>query len=350
MKMIANYFESLQELVEKNNHHKYLLFVAEKTDIDLSILKNTNIEVLGGIFPQIIFSDCVYDYGIIAIQISDKMQSFLIKDINNACLNKNDFKDIKSVITILEGLSKYNEPFIQELFENVDINTNILGAGAGSFEDKSKAFIFDNNGFYKDASILLSLKNSIDMGVKHGWEYLEGPFVVTSSEGNILKTIDHRSALSVYKEVVEKDYGQAITKENFLEISKNYPFGIVKYKSEGVVRDPIGFDGDDLVLVATVSNNSIINILKGRNDSLLDASREAISDALKNSCEFILMFDCITRKSFLEDKFDEELGTIYKETNASTFVGAISIGEVANEGNRYINFLNKTCVIGGICF
>lgn len=350
MKIIANYFETFEELMKKNNYQEYLLFVASKTNIDLELLQNSNMKILGGVFPQIIFKDNVYDYGVVAIEISNKMKSNLIKDITKSSLDKDDFKDVKSVITILEGLSKYNEPFIQELFEKVDIHTNILGAGAGSFEDKSKACIFDNSGFYKDAALLLSLKNSIDLGVKHGWEYLEGPYVVTSVKDNILKTIDHKSAFEVYKEVVEKDSGMKVTKENFLEISKNYPLGIVKYKSEDVVRDPIAFDGDSLILVGKVPNNSVINILKGKNDNLLNASREAMSDALKNSCEFILVFDCITRKSFLEDKFDDELGTIYKETKASTFIGAISIGEVANEGNKYINFLNKTCVIGGICF
>lgn len=350
MEIIANYFETFEELIEKNNHQEYLLFVGSKTNIDVDILKNSNIKVFGGIFPQIIFKDKVYDFGVIAIEINDNMKPHFIKDISKSSLEKNNFKDVKSVITIIEGLSKHNESFIQELFEKVDIHTNILGAGAGSFEYEEKAFIFDNSGFYKDAAIVLSLKNSIDLGVKHGWEYLEGPYVITSSDGNILKTIDHRSAFEVYKEIVEKDYGQAITKESFLEIAKNYPFGIVKYKGEEVVRDPITFDGENLILVGKVSNNSVINILKGKNESLLNASREAISDALKNSCKFILVFDCITRKSFLEDKFDEELGTIYRDTNASTFIGAISIGEVANEGNKYINFLNKTCVIGGICF
>jgi hypothetical protein len=350
MRIIANYFETLAELIEKNNHYEYLLFVASKTNVDLNLLKNSDIKVYGGIFPQIIFEDKVYDYGVIAIEISNNMKPSFIKDISKVSLDKNSFKDIKSVITIVEGLSNYTEPFIQELFENVDIHTNILGAGAGSFEEKTDAFIFDNSGFYKDAAILLSLKNNIDLGVKHGWEYLDGPYVVTSSDGNIVKTIDHRSAFEVYKEIVEKDYQVALTKENFLEVSKNYPFGIVKYKGEEVVRDPIAFDGDNLILVGKVSNNSVLNVLKGRNESLLKASREAISDALKNSCDFILVFDCTTRKSFLEDKFDEELGTIYQQTNASTFIGAISIGEIANEGNRYINFLNKTCVIGGICF
>jgi hypothetical protein len=350
MKIIANYFETFEELIKKNNHQKYLLLVASKTNVDLELVKNSDMKIFGGIFPQIIFKDKVYDYGVIAIEISDNMKLNFIKDISNSSLDKDDFEGIKSVITIIEGLSKYTEPFIQELFEKVDIHTTILGAGAGSFEDKTKAFIFDNKGFYKDAGILISLKNNIDLGVKHGWEYLVGPYIVTSADGNILKTIDHRSAFEVYKEVVENDSGKVITKENFLEISKNYPFGIVKYKCGEVVRDPIAFDGDNLILVGKISNNSIINILKGRNESLLNASKEAIQDALKNSCEFILIFDCITRKSFLEDKFDEELGTIYKDTNASTFVGAISIGEVANEGNRYINFLNKTCVIGGICF
>jgi hypothetical protein len=278
------------------------------------------------------------------------MKSHFIKNISDVTFEKESFENIKSVITILEGLSKHNEPFLQSLFENVDIHTNIIGAGAGFINDKSKAVLFDNNGFYKDSAILVTLTSSMDLSVKHGWEYLEGPYVVTSADGNILSTIDYKSAFDVYQEIIERDCGIILDETNFLELSKNYPIGIIKYKGEQIVRDPIAFEDGKLILVGNISNNSVINILKGRNTSLLNASREAITGALKNSCEFIIMFDCITRKSFLGDSFDEELDTIFNQTNSSNFIGAISIGEVANEGNKYINFLNKTCVIGGICF
>jgi hypothetical protein len=351
MNIVAHYFESLEEFLVKNNNQEYLLLVATKTKIDLDSFRNKKLKVLGAIFPQIIFNNNVYHHGIIAIELNDNMKSCFIKDISKfSSLENESFKDVNSVIAILEGLSKHNEPFLFNLFERVDIHTNIMGAGAGFIEDTSKACLFDNNGFYKDSAILISLKNSIDLSVKHGWDYLEGPHIVTSCDGNILKTIDHRSAFEVYKEVIENDSGIILDESNFSEVSKNYPFGIVKYKGEQIVRDPIAVDGDSLILVGKVSNNSIVNILKGKNESLLRASKEAVCEVLKNDCEFILIFDCITRKSFLGDNFDEELDTIYKQTKAKVFVGAISIGEVANEGNKYINFLNKTCVIGGICF
>jgi len=350
MKIVTFYFKTIKEFIEKNNSLDYILFVASKTKIETQYLSLLSPNSFGAIFPEIIFKNSVYDEGVIAIQINQNMKSYLIKDINNFTLSKEKFKNVKSIITIVEGFSSNNEHFLLKLFESVDIHTNIIGGGAGLVEDKKRAVIFDKNGFYNNSAILTTLKNDIKIGVRHGWKFLEGPFIVTSCEGNILKKIDYRNAFEVYKEIIEADSKVKVNKNNFSEISKNYPFGIVKYQGEQIVRDPISLEDNNLVLVGKISNNSVINILKGKKETLLSASQEAVNVLLKEESDFVIMFDCITRKNFLKKNFQTELDTIFKQTNPSTLIGAITLGEIANEGNRYINFLNKTCVIGGICF
>ncbi len=354
MKLTAHYFESMDAFFDACNQKpkdvEYCLYVASKCVIDHAYLSKQYVKVIGAIFREIIFNNRVYDDGLIAIEVDQNKQLHLICNIKNPSLEIYDFSDVKSIITIFDGMSPYSEKFLQTLFSYTNIDTKIIGGGAGLlYKDESRIF-FDNNQFYRNCALLLTMSFDINLAVQHGWEYLEGPFVVTSSQESLLKGIDYQNAFDIYKRVVEKDAKVQLTQENFLSISKMYPLGIVKYRGEQIVRDPIKFDENGLTLIGNIDNNTVINILRGNKRTLLDATKNASKEVVSDSSECAIIFDCITRKDFLEDEFDKELDIIYKQKESMNVIGAITIGEVANDGKSYINFLNKTCVIGGVCF
>ena len=51
---------------------------------------------------------------------------------------------------------------------------------------------------------------------------------------------------------------------------------------------------------------------------------------------------------FLEDSFQEELQAVTRSISGTniTLFGVLSLGEIANTNRDYIDFYNKTCVIG----
>jgi hypothetical protein len=215
--------------------------------------------------------------------------------------------------------------------------------------------IFTKDKILKDAAIIITLTKKLNLGIQNGWEYLEGPFLTTSSQNNILKTLNFKNASEIYKEVVEKDSGMKFADDNFFDIAKYYPLGIVKYDKEIIVRDPILIDeNNNIVLVGDIPQNSTINILKGKEENLIKSSSIAVKKAM-NNLEYedeynVILFDCISRCISLGDKFVDELVEIKKNINPSkNLFGALTLGEIANNGNEYINFYNKTCVIGVMC-
>lgn len=354
MKVTAQYYKSVDEFIgvcnQEQNRYDYCLLVASKCNVSHKSLSKLSFKILGAIFPEIIFNNRVYDDGLIAIKIDGNKELYLIQDIKNPALESYDFSQTKSIITIFDGMSSYGEKFLQTLFTCTNIDTKILGGGAGVLQPKSSHIIFDNNAFYTNSALLLTMQIDINLAVQHGWEYLEGPFVVTSSQDGILKGIDFQNAFEIYKRVVEKDANIKLTKENFLEIAKMYPLGIVKYRGEQIVRDPVKYNESGLELIGMIENNSVINILKGNKKTLIKATKKASKQVISKFSESVFMFDCLTRKDFLEEEFEKELDIICKQKKSMNVIGAITIGEVANDGQSYINFLNKTCVIGGVCF
>lgn len=350
MNISSKYFENQDTFLEYiiTSSSKYLILSASSTTIELQKFNEQNINIYGAIFSHIIFENKIYDKGLISIEINEEINLDFIENVKNYKFDDNKFIETKSIITIFNGFNNYNQEFFIKLFENIPLDINIMGGGAGIIEDKNKKVFFNNKGFFLNSAILLSIKSKIKLTSRDGWKSLSGPYIVTSSDKNILKTIDYMDAFELYKNEIKKDCNVDITKDNFLEISKNYPIGIVRYSGANIVRDPISFEKGKLILVTEVGVNSIINILKGNKINLINAAKEAAIEVLDENSNLAIVFSCITRKSFLEENFQEELNEIYAQIDSNNMIGALTIGEIANNGNRYINLLNKSCVIGGI--
>lgn len=153
----------------------------------------------------------------------------------------------------------------------------------------------------------------------------------------------------IYREVFEEVSGEKFTKDNFLAMSKGYPFGINKVGSEKIVRYPFS-EGENgaVVIVGTAPQESFVDILTEDNDSLVAAAskafnegKEAFSGSTVNKWTFFI--DCISRVLFLEDEFIRELDAVCEEN--IPLIEALTLGEIANSGDDYLEFYNKTAVI-----
>lgn len=352
------YYSSLDEFLLKNQNSntKKFLLVGEYTNFNIEKLDSYNGEIVGGIVPFIVFNNDFLNKGIISCDLNEEENYLLVEDINCTSIDKEFFSTSNSLLVLVDGLSPFISTFLHTLFENVPENTQIIGGGAGKMTFEREPIIFTKKSMHKDSALLISLKSNLTVAVENGWEYLEGPFLVTNSEKNILKSLNFQNAFDVYKGVVEKDSNKKFNDDNFFEIAKSHPFGIIKYDKNLIVRDPIYLNEENhIVLVGDIPKNSTINILKGSKEDLINSSGKAMKKALcglndENDEHGVILFDCISRAIFLGDDFNQELGEIKKYMNPNkNLFGALTLGEIANNGDEYIIFYNKTCVIGLLC-
>lgn len=200
-----------------------------------------------------------------------------------------------------------------------------------------------------DAFVYAYSKCYSSIGVSHGWRSISEPYQVTKSVGTKILEIDHKPAFDVYKEVVDKHSDVPITAENFFDIAKSFPFGINTITDEKIVRDPIVLEGSSLVCVGTVTQGSYVDILYGKNEYLIKAASQASqisSEGLDFKSDFMIFIDCISRVLFLNESFEDEIRSVYQP--GIPLVGALTFGEIANNGRDYLAFYNKTSVVGYI--
>lgn len=348
------YYKNIDDFlhINKGTNKDFLLFVSQNCKIDISLFKNVSCNIHGAIFPNIIFESKVYKTGLMAFTLEIGSKIIFEKSLKNPLISSDDFINVKSIISIVDGFSEDITPFLENLFEKLEDSTQIIGGGAADMSTQNAPVIFNKKGIYNNAALLICKMSAIGIGVQHGWKTMEGPFVVTSSSKNILQQIDYKNAFDVYKEVVEKDCGKKITQDNFFDISKSYPIGIIKFEGEVIVRDPIKVENNNLIVVGDIPVNSVIYILNGNKKTLIKAASKASKMALKstkNEITNVLIFDCKSREMFLGDDFELEINKISKKLDDNPIYGAITIGEIANSSDTYINFFNKTCVVGLLC-
>ena len=321
-------------------------------------LKEVPVPLFGGIFPEIIHGKEKLERGTIVAGFYRKPNVHIIPELSNEAIEYDEVIDekipeignTKTIFILVDGFSKRISTLIDGLFNIFGLEFNYIGGGAGSLSMKQKPCLFSNEGLIQDSALLAMMNMESGVGVSHGWEKISGPYRVTESDKNVIKTLDWKPAFEVYREIVEKHSGQVFTDDNFFDIAKCYPFGISKLGVEKIVRDPFKpGEGGSLICVGEVPQESFIDILTGDVSSLVSAAGKALALAReafkpKSNNKTVLFMDCISRVLFLGDKFKKELNAVYEEN--IPLIGALTIGEIANSGKDYLEFYNKTSVIG----
>jgi hypothetical protein len=339
------------------------IYLAEhdmETDI-LQLIASLNaqeVTFFGGIFPGLIYGAEKKMTGALVHKFPCLSPPIVFQNLSSKAYSYSGFSSIPftnsnaPVIALVDGLTSNISYFIDYLNDHLGEKALFIGGGAGSLTLKQSPALFSKEGFFEDAAIICPLDYQAVVGVRHGWQQLHGPVVATRTEGTIIHELNWQPAFEVYQEVVEKDSGQRLTREGFFDIAKSYPFGIYRENKEDIVRDPIAVgEAGELICVGEVPSHTVLNILKGNKEHLLNAANHAMLDCgadQRPDAKQVFLVDCISRTLFLEDSFVKELEAVNKPLEASSkkvpLHGILSLGEISSPDRGILEFLNKTIV------
>ena len=339
-----------------------LIFLAEKSRAAIPGLirglKKSRINFCGGVFPGVIYGDKHYDEGAVIVVLPALETPFLVRGLDNHDFLLPEFgRKIKrprrkkyTAIILVDAWASFISHFLSETYNQLGDSFRYFGGGAGSLKFKSKPCIFTTDGQFRNAALVIFTTLKSTLGVRHGWERLTGPIVANDTRNHIISELNWARALDVYRDSVESHSGKKITAKNFPQVSMEYPFGIYKEGNEDVVRDPIAVNKKgELICVGEVPENTALYVLHGEKETLLEAAGQAARDCMKRKRKEItccLVADCVSRSLFLGDEFHEELEIVRNVLQPCIPHGILSIGEIASHGEAYLEFFNKTIVVG----
>jgi len=319
-------------------------------------VQTLDVTIFGGLFPEIIYGGENKDHGAVICGLTSEPDVTTVPELSApdkdyvAQLDAElPLRGYETAFVFVDAYSTNIQQFVESLFRTYSVELNYIGGGAGTLEMEQRPCLFTNEGVIEDSAVFAAVEAPVALGVKHGWREIAGPFRVTDADGTTLWGLDGRPAFSVYKSAVEEHSETELTAAEFFQTAKAYPFGIARLDGEQIVRDPFEVtDGDGLSCFGDVPEGEFVHVLEGEPESLIDAARSAGKEARESdmTAEGLFFFDCISRVLYLEDEFERELSAV--EVEGTPMVGALTIGEIANDGYGHLDYYNKTAVVAAV--
>jgi hypothetical protein len=353
--MYLDSFEQFKNYIndlEIKASEELMILVGENSYYDveslIKYLNDKNIKFFGGVYSRLLIGDKCESTGFIIQKHEPIYSATVLPYLMRIKLDKETLRNSTAII-LVDGLSVDIKSLTDTVYNKLGNTVKYIGGGAGFYDLKQRPCIFDNNGLAKDILHICIIKSDINISVEHGWNVLEGSFTVTESKDNTLIKLDNYPAFDVYKDIIEAEETIRLYKEDFFVYAKDHPFGIVYKNQKGlIVRDPIALNEyNAIVCVADIPEYSELYVLKGDSNTLLNSSLKIAEHCAKNAPKKYvpLLFDCISRAMFLEDRFPEELKNI-QDKLVYPVEGALSIGEVSSLENGELVIHNKSTILG----
>lgn len=348
---------TLIELQNQSETEAILLFGAyrdhpDKANLEI-VLKLFSKPLIGGIFPEIIADGERRESGFLVLPLRYELNTMLLDlstvdlEINKKISTQAEALTINNpaIFCFIDSLATRKSNFIDSLYDSWGPDANYVGGGAGSLSFQSFPSIIHQHTVTENAAVIGIMDIDIRVGVAHGWTPVSEPIKVTEITGNSIITLNWEPAFNVYQEQIKTHSRQEITPDNFFDIAKSYPLGLVRLDSEMTIRDPYATEDGKLHIVDHVPEGEYIRIMNGNMDSLLAGAGKAISDACSNSegdASEQFCVDCISRVLYMQDDFTQELALLNRDKPMN---GVLSIGEIANPGDTILELFNKTIVV-----
>ena len=326
-----------------------------------SLFSACPLTIFGGIYPMLTLQNTLLKQGALIIgfnetfdvtvfsQLHQLSNEDKLEDVITTTLEqKNNYSGHDNFLMFYDSLVNNIEDFIDCLFECLDHGINIAGGGAGSLDFIQRPCIFTNQGLQSNAVLLVTLPSKLSTGVGHGWRIFQGPFLVSDAHGQTVQSLNYQPALEVYCQAIENATEHRFNSDNFFDISKNFPLGIEDINENLIVREPIFTDSNHLQCVGNIPINSMVYLLESDTETLISSAEQAAITAFSTTTEITstsMIFDCISRVLYMEDKFEQELDVIAKHCPTPILFGVLSLGEIANSPSGAICLLNKSTVI-----
>lgn len=198
-------FKSYIENLEVKDVEELMILVGEGSYYDveniITLLNSNNIKFFGGVYSRLLVSDKCETKGFIVQKYEPIYSATIIPHMMRFKLAKEAYENSTAII-LVDGLSVNIKDLTDTVFDRLGNAVKYIGGGAGFYDLKQRPCIFDNNGLSKDTLHICIVKSDINIRVEHGWNILEGPFIVTKSRDNTLIKLDNYAAFDVYKDII----------------------------------------------------------------------------------------------------------------------------------------------------
>ncbi len=256
------------------------------------------------------------------------------------------------VLTLADAFACDGEALLDALRRSTPPHWRHIGGTAGDDWAFEQTKIFAQGEVLTGAAVFVGIlaQSPPSLAARHGWAPAEGGnvFLVTSIDGNLLRTLDDRPAAEVYAEELRR-LGLMADDDELLQAMATHELGArTSFGTDLKIRAPLAIrDDGTVVLASTLEQGTAVRVMTAEPEGLIAAAGELVEHAigrLETRARGAMIFDCAARLQLLGDRYGEQIGAF---VGHATFpvVGMACYGEIAKFGGSLEGFHNTTAAI-----
>ncbi len=270
-----------------------------------------------------------------------------------ACLRDVEERPHRVLLLLTDGLAGDQQEIVRGAYGVVGAGVPLVGGCAGDDLKMKATFQLHGDEVLGGSVVAAAIASDapLGVGVRHGWRRVGEPMLVTESADNRVLSLDDRPALDVYLDHLDPPPEARSDPAEFTRFALTHPLGLGRRSGEDHVRfiGEADFDERSLVCIAEVPQGGTAWFMEGDDESVLEATDAACSDALaplgSHQPLGVLAFDCIARRGVLGDEgIARELQQVRRFAGGAPIAGFYTYGEIART-HGVSGFHNQTLVV-----
>jgi hypothetical protein len=260
----------------------------------------------------------------------------------------------QAVMVLADGLAVDGEGLLTALREHAPLTARHFGGTAGDgWAFKGTTFVFARGQVFSDAAVFvgLSSKEALSLAALHGWCVAQDgrELRVTEASGTVLKRLDGRPAVEVYREELRR---LKLLKEGqeLLPMLARYALGVqTPFGEQLKIRTPLGVLPDgSLSLAGSIAPGAQVRVVVTTPERLIEAANALSGKVLaafpRRTPSAVLVFDCAARLQLLGERYGEQVRA-FGALGRHPMLGLACYGEVAKVLGSVEGFHNTTAVM-----
>lgn len=270
----------------------------------------------------------------------------------SSCLSDVPLRGNTALMLLMDGLSSDQQDLVRGAYSVAGARVPMVGGGGAD-----NMLMRTNSQFFGDEVVhgavvgaAIASDAPFGVGVRHGWQPVGDPILVTDSLGCRVRELNDLPALDVYLDLLDAPAAARRDQAAFVQFALTHPLGISR-RSGVHVRHMIHADFAEraLLSVSDIPEGAVTWLMHGDYDSVLAATTDACADALAGlegrEPTGFLVFDCAVRRAVLGDAgVAAEHRELRRRLGGAPMAGCYTYGEIART-RGVTGFHNETLVV-----
>jgi len=253
-------------------------------------------------------------------------------------------------IIAVSGLSNDGDAIVSGIRSAVPPGTPVIGGLAGDDSLFKDTYVFCHEGYTTNGAVVLIFDYSrvtIQNVVTSGWTGVGAEMTVTSSEGNVVHSINGRPATEVVGEYLN------VPDDQLIEVAVTFPLLIRRPDGTEVLRTGLSanFSTGSITFAGTVPQGAGVRFSSSFGYETIEESIRDITQfhALHPSADMVLVFSCMARHLAAGMLVNDEIKAAL-DLWKPPLIGFFTYGEIGHNTQGTCDFYNESLSLALITF